>query len=219
VNSIFNAMCGVGWPALVSTLKDVALGFAAIGTPTIAWIGLRKWRDELRGKANFEVARGLTRATYKLRDEIASARSPLVRGSEYPAGYQVPDANQQGANARVAAEALAHVYQNRWQRVSTALQEFDAQTLEAEALWGADIRESTQALRSCATTLFVSMEAIIDDKAAGGDHFERDRNFGRRMRANAHAAANVTDNELSNQISESVATLEAKLRSHLRRPK
>jgi hypothetical protein len=75
-----------------------------------------------------------------------------------------------------------------------------AKRLEAEALWGADIRESTQALRTCATTLFVSIEAIVDDKAAGGDHFRHDVNFGRLIRANAHAAASATDNALSKQI-------------------
>lgn len=205
-------------PALISALKDVALGGAAIVTATVAVRGLKKWREELRGKADFDVARGLARAIYKVRDAIQACRAPLIRGAEYPAGYQAPDPNHP-PNARVEAEALAHVYNNRWQRVLAALQEFDAQTLEAEALWGADIRESTQALRACATTLFVSIDAIIDDRRAGGAHFEQDRMFGRRMRANAHAAANATDNDLSNEITAAVSALEAKLRGHLTRPR
>ena len=144
-------------------------------------------------------------------------RSPLIRGAEYPPGYQTPDPNHH-ANARIEAEALAHVYQNRWQRVSTALQEFDSQTLEAEALWGADIRGSAHALRGCAHTLFVAIEAIIEDKAAG-DHFEHNREFGRRMRANAHAPATAPDNALSNEIAAAVSALETKLRDHLTRPR
>jgi len=168
----------------------------------------------LRGKADFEVARGLVRATYKLRDEIATCRSPYIRGAEYPAGYQ--QANP--PDPRAEFEADAYMYNRRWERVSTALQEFDAQTLEAEALWGADIRESTQALRTCATTLFVSIEAILDDKRAGGDHFRQDPNFGQRMRANAHASGSATDNALSNQIAAAVSGLEVKLRGHLTRP-
>ena len=49
----------------------------------------------------------------------------------------MPDPNRH-ADARIEAEASAHVYQNRWQRVllSVTLQEFDAQTVEAEALVG-----------------------------------------------------------------------------------
>jgi hypothetical protein len=214
-------LCTPALASIISIVKDALLGVAAIITATVAALGLRRWRQELRGKADFDVARGLIRASYRLRDEIATCRSPLIRAAEYPAArggdpmlspYEQPD-------RRSEAEALAHVYQQRWQRVSSALQEFDAQTLEAEALWGPDIRESTQQLRTCTTTLFVSIEAIIEDKASGGEHFERDRDFGRQMRANAHAAANVTDNELSNQIAAAVASLEAKLRSHLVRPR
>jgi hypothetical protein len=64
-------MCSVDLPGLINVLKDVALGGAAIVTATVAVRGLRKWREELRGKANFDVARGLARAT-KLRDDIQS---------------------------------------------------------------------------------------------------------------------------------------------------
>jgi hypothetical protein len=211
-------MCPVNLPALISGAKDLAIAGAAVTTAIVAYRGLQKWREELRGKADFDVARGLVRATFKLRDEIQSCRVPLIRAAEFPKGYQTPPANHL-TNWRVEAEALAYIYKNRWQSVSTALQEFDAQALEAEALWGADIRDSAQVLRMCAMTLFVSIESIIEDKADGGAHFERDREFGRRTRANAHAAAGATDNPLSNQITAAVAALEAKLRGHLTRPK
>jgi hypothetical protein len=203
---------------LISGAKDLAIAGAAVTTAIVAYRGLQKWREELRGKADFEVARGLVRATFKLRDEIQTCRSPLMRAAEYPQGYQSPNASQP-ANARVEADALAYAYNNRWQRVTTALQEFDAQTLEAEALWGADIRDGAQALRTCAETVFVAIESIIDDKAAGGAHFEQDREFGRRTRAQAHAPPTAADNPLSNQITAAVAALEAKLRGHLKRPK
>jgi len=198
-------------------VKDIALAGAAVVTAGAAVRGLRTWRQELRGKADFEAARGLIRATYRLREEIATCRSPLIRAAEYP-----PDPIGAVVNPymrREDAEALAYVYKNRWQRVSAALQEFDAQTFEAEALWGSDIRQRTQALRACAVTVFVSIEAIIEDKAAGGEHFERDRDFGRRMRANAHAGADDRENALSNQIAEAVTGLEENLRPHLARPK
>jgi hypothetical protein len=203
--------------SIIGGAKDLAVAGAAVTTAIVAYRGLQKWREELRGKANFEVARGLARATFKLRDEIQSCRSPLIRGAEYPQGYQTPNANQP-VNAGVQADALAYVYNNRWQRVTAALQEFDAQTLEAEALWGAGIRDSTQALRTCTLTVFVAIESILDDKRAGGAHFEQDREFGRRTRAEAHASPTATDNPLSNQITAAVAALEAKLRGHLERP-
>jgi hypothetical protein len=91
--------------SLISGGKDLAIAGAAVTTAIVAYRGLQKWREELRGKADFEVARGLVRATFKLRDEIQSCRSPLIRGAEYPQGYQTSNANQP-ADARVEADAL-----------------------------------------------------------------------------------------------------------------
>lgn len=209
--------CPINVADLISGAKDLAIAGAAVTTAIVAYRGLQKWREELRGKADFEVARGLVRATFKLRDEIQSCRSPLIRGAEFPPGYQTPNVNHP-AVARVEAEALAYVFNNRWQRVTTALQEFEAQALEAEALWGADIRDRTQALRTCATAVYVAMESIIDDEMAHGAHFAQDREFGRRTRAQAYASPTATDNPLSNEIAAAVAALEAKLRGHLERP-
>lgn len=202
-------MCAVDWPAFFSVLKDLVLALAAIVTATVAWLGLQKWRKELRGKADFDVARGLARATYKLREEIQSARSPLMRVPATPPGT--------AADARGALEALESQYRARWDRVATALQEFDTQVLEAEALWGSGIQEAAEAVRMCATTLFVSIEAILDDRAAGGEHFDHDRPFGRRMRSNAHASRSDKDNELTKQVMAAVAGVETHLSPHLRR--
>lgn len=204
-------MCEINWPAFFSTLKDVVLALAAVLTAAVAWLGLHRWRQELRGKADFEVARGLARAAYKLREEIQKCRSPLMR-------YAVPEGDR-GTTQRGKAEAQARVYQERWDRVSSALQEFDAQTLEAEALWGADILTNTHALRECATTLYVSIEAIIEDMMADGEQFSADPQFAILMRSNAHAASSATDNALSNQIAKALTALDAKIRPHLARPK
>jgi hypothetical protein len=68
-------------------------------------------------------------------------------------------------------------------------------------------------------TVFVAIESIIDDKVAGGAHFEQNKEFGRRTRAQAHASPTATDNPLSNQNTAAVAELEAKLSGHLERQK
>jgi hypothetical protein len=199
-------------PALTA-LKDIVVAIAAIVTATAAVRGLRKWREELHGKTAFDVARGLIRATYRLRDELQSFRSPFVRGSEFPQDYQSFAQNPH----YVDAQAWAHVYKNRWEPVAVALREFDAQALEAEALWGAQIRDRAQNLRTCAHTVFIAIESTIDDKAAGGEHFRAAPDFGRRTRATLAASASASDNDLSNQIARAVGDLEADLRRYLTR--
>src|ERR1700730_13385920 len=111
-------------------IRDFALAAAAVTTAVVAVLGLKRWRAELRGKADFDVARGLIRATYKLRDEIQSCRVPLVRltvRAPEPDPYAPGPQAELDALARAQLEACTQLFKERWQRVSTALQEFDAQ--------------------------------------------------------------------------------------------
>lgn len=199
---------------IITAVKDVLLGGAAVAAATVAVVGLKNWSRELRGKADFDVARGLIRATYKLRDEIRSCRSPFIRAQEFPESYYDPTGK---STPEKKAQAWAHVYNNRWQPVWAAIQEFDAQTLEAEALWGSGIREKTDKLRGCVTELSAAIDAVISDKASGGRDFESDREFGRKMGLTASASGGDTNNKLSQEIVKAVTDIEDKIRPHLKR--
>lgn len=195
-----------------SIVKDIALASAAGITAYVAFTGLGKWQKELKGKANFEVARTLIKTVYKLRDELGYARSPFVSGQEFPEDYR-------GALGKHTAEeegqAWAHVYSKRWEPVGNAIQEFDAALLEAEALWGSPIKEKASKLRQAANELRVSMEAVISDKYSGGQDF-KDGDFGKKMRNNVSATQTAKD-ELSNKINEAITELEGEIRPHLTR--
>ena len=199
---------------IITAIKDVLIGGAAIATASVAVIGLKSWSRELRGRADFEVARGLIRATYKLRDELRACRAPFIRAQEFPEGYYNPAGTSTPENE---AQAWAHVYKNRWQPVWGALQEFDAQTLEAEALWGSEIRAKTDELRECVAELNAAIDAVISDKASGGRDFEIDKEFGRKMRSTVSASGSDEKNELTKKIAKAVTGIEDKVRPHLKR--
>jgi len=131
----------------------------------------------LRGKADFETARALARATYKLRDELTICRAAFVRDHEFPPSYN----SSTSRAAQQEAVGWVHVFKARWEHVWSAIQEFDTQALEAEALWGTAARDKTQTLRSCVKELNVAIEAVIDDKEVGGQDFATDRELGKRM--------------------------------------
>lgn len=209
-------MCSIDWASFFSSLKDIAIAAAAVVTAFVAYVGLQKWREELRGKADFEVARAFARATYKVRDEIAICRAPLIRGAEYPPDYQ-PALPGRPPDRAAEATALAYIFNNRWTPVIAALREFDTQRLEAEALWGPDVRKDAEEIHKCVSVVFVSMESIIDDARAGGAHFSEDKEFGRRTRSQAYASRSAKDNPLSNELEAAVSAIEARLSSHLKR--
>ncbi len=101
---------------IVTSLKDVLVGLAAIVTACVAIIGLNKWKRELEGKADFEAGRCLIQATYKLRDATSICRSPFMRGSEFPEGYTF---GVRGAHSSEEhGQAYGHVYENRFNPIS-----------------------------------------------------------------------------------------------------
>lgn len=198
-------------PEIVTMIKDVVLAVAAGVTAWVAVSGIRRWRKELEGRAGFDAARALARATFRLRDALRSCRSPLMTGDEYPDGY-FDSRNKSDAEK---AQGLAHVYNNRFLPVRDAINEFDTQALEAEALWGSSIRQRTDALRHCVVELRVAIEATIENAAGGGRDFESDRSFAKEMRS--ATSDGRKDNKLTKSIDAAVGAIEDELRKHLGR--
>lgn len=195
---------------IVALVRDAIVGAAAAVTATVAVIGLSNWNRELKGKATFDVARGLARSTYKLRDEIRNCRSPFLAASEFPEG------SGSGRSPKEEAQRLAHVYGNRWKFVWEALQEFDTNTLEAEAIWGSEVRAKTDALRQCVRELRVAIDAMIQDAASGGEDFRSDREFGKEIRSKVSTASGAA-NELTQRIDAAIQGIESVVRPHLKR--
>lgn len=200
-------------PEIITLIKDILLGLAAITTASVAVYGVRNWSRELMGKAEFETARNLMRATYRLRDELAACRSPFVRGHEYPYGYltkmgePTPEEHER---------AWTQVLHKRWEPVLCAIPDFDTFTLEAEALWGGEFRIKTDKLRECMAELHSSMETLIVDYRSGGEVFKTDVEMGIRTRATVFSTG-PGENELSNKIADSIAGIEAEVLPHLKR--
>lgn len=194
-------------PEIVSAIKDVLVGSAAAITGTVAIFGYNSWRRELTGKAQFEIGRELLKATYRLRDKIKQCRSPFISAAEFPETY---GGALKKHNPEEETQAYAHVYKNRWAPVWDALQEFDTFTIEAEAIWGADIRKRTDELRDCVKDLSISIEAFLSNKASGGEDFKADRDFGKMIQGKISAKSNAED-ELSKSILKAVQDIESKV--------
>jgi hypothetical protein len=200
-------------PELVIVIKDIIIGIAAATTATVAVLGLKNWSRELKGKTEFEIGRCLLRATYKMRDQIRNCRSRFISAQEFPNDY--PGATEK-KSGRVEAEAYAHVYKNRGAPVWEALQGFDTYTLEAEALWGNDIRGLTDKFRDCVKDLRISIDAFISNYASDGEDFKTDPNFSIMIRGKVSAKSDEED-ELSQNIFTAIQGIEDKIRPHLKR--
>jgi hypothetical protein len=193
-----------------SIVKDVLLAIAACITACVAHTGLKKWREELQGKANFDVARELAKSTYILRDAISLCRSPFIVWHEFPEDYDpliVGDALKKG-------RALAYVYENRWAKVSNAMQSFDLASIEAEALWSGLIKDKTHRLRKCAGDLKVDIDSYIRNEFAGGTLFV-DADFEKEVKLGIWDHSK--ENPLTTRINDAISDIETEIRPHLSR--
>jgi len=202
----------MSFTTFVDVARDIIVSGAAGFTAYFAWKGLSAWKSELEGKASFEAARMLAKATYRLRNAISYCRSPFISSHEFPEEYPgLPTT----ATSQQEGQAYAHIYGNRWQPVGAAVQEFEAALLEAEALWGKEIKAKGEVLRKCVIELQVDIDCLIQDKFTGGENF-RDKAFAQRVRATVNATRGE-DNAFTTKINDAVEGIETELRPYLSR--
>jgi hypothetical protein len=201
-------------PELIAALKDIVLALAAIVTATVALKGLTTWNRQLRGTAGFEAARALAKSAYKVRDTLHDCRSPLLSSHEFPPEYHEDWPKR---SSEQAAKGYAFLYTNRWSPVRQAMQEFDANVLEAEALWGQPVRTATDPLRKVVREVNIAIDAIIANAASGGEDFSSDREFGKKMRSTVSAVRTDFNNEVNIKLAAAVQSIDDQLLPYLQR--
>ena len=122
-------------PGILAVASDIVVALSAVIVAAVAGIGLKRWRDEIEGRARFDLARTLSRLAMEFRDRYHRVRvSPALPHRTFFLGT--------GSRARTSLEALAEQYQSR----GAALDNL-ASTLLAlkQAGWEADSLFHTQA--------------------------------------------------------------------------
>lgn len=122
----------------VSMASDVSVAVAAGVGAIVAWRGLGAWRQQLKGSNEYELARRMLKATYQLRDAMAAARTSAMFGSEMPA----PTSEQATGKTpdQIRYFGISGAYSERYRLVQSHRATLDADLLEAEALWGAEVK-------------------------------------------------------------------------------
>jgi hypothetical protein len=196
---------------IITAIKDILLGAAAIITAIVAFRGLRTWQRELMGKKTFETAMDLMRATYKLRDELAVSRSALLLEIEFPEEYR----SKATRSSEDKAQAYYYAFKNRYAPVRGANQVFNVSALEAELFWGDKIREKTDILADCAKELGIAMEAFVDNEASDGLVFSNDEAFGKEIRAQVFNL-DKKNNQFTKRIEAAVEDIKRFMFPHLK---
>ena len=148
---------------VLDVINTIILGTGAV----VAYRGLNIWREQLKGKGEYDLAKRYLRAAYKVRNALNDARNPWIPRSETTAALKergFEDAESDERNKNFA------VYSLRWKKVQDALLELDGESLEAEVAWGRDavqardeLDAAVRALRNNISTLYDSSGNSPDD--------------------------------------------------------
>jgi hypothetical protein len=142
----------------VTLIKDMITALAALTAGIIAVLGLRTWKKQLKGKTEYELARRLLGAVYKLREAIRSVRTPFISVGEISRALEEANIKLDQLDPNSAAIQERAVYQKRWENIRQALEELDLEAFEAEVVWGYQVTEKLKSLQKCIRTLFASIQ-------------------------------------------------------------
>lgn len=153
----------------VSLIKDAVTGCAAVVGAIVAVRGLNAWRQQLKGKTDYELARKLLKASYKVREEIRSVRHPAIWSSEAVAAEKEVKIEEDRLKENPNAARACAVYQVRWNRLAEAITELEAEAFEAEVSWGGPAKVKLAELLKLVAMLRLAVsqqiEAMIDDSS------------------------------------------------------
>lgn len=201
----------------VSAFADSVTAVAAVGAAVVAAVGLATWRDQLKGRTQYDLARRMLKNVYRLREAVRSARSPMILGGEFQAAAEEEEGEGDTEQARRSntdeyENAIAAVYDQRWKRVAEIKSDLEADAFEAEALWGSEqSNEAFQSLRDFHGTLFAVMTEHV--MRLRGDIHAPDAERGREIRRRLLGGGE--EDELGDQLDEAIANVEDFLRPHL----
>ena len=194
---------------VVAVAKDAITGIAAAVAAVVAAKGLQTWKRQLFGNMNYELARRLLRSAYRVREAIRWVRNPLILPAETASalkGAGLNDSPPESFDGR--GEEL--VYQARWQKVAEANVEFWAEMLEAEALWGPEVRQRGDALASCTGQLYTALWRWLSRRQSPIKPDRMDE-----IEAIIYSAGNAST-KFDDDLKAALEGIEAQVRRHLK---
>lgn len=200
---------------IVTLLKDVATIITAAVAAIIAIKGYGSWKKQLRGKAEYDLARRLLRSVYKVKKAIRLVRNYLVLSGEVAlamrdAGIEIEDYDSRNPEHHALSQQA--VYQRRWTEIQTAWTELEVDALEAEVLWGHDIAELLEPLQRHTKKLAGYIQIYLQNLAKPPRH--PDSNLAREIEETIYERGE--HDAFAEEIDNAVTEIENYLRPHLK---
>lgn len=193
---------------MCEVINNAILCSCAITGAVVAVLGLSTWRAQLRGQAEYELARRVLVAVLKYREAIRSARSPFstVDIDAVDPHRQMPEVEQQ-------QRARRRNYEERWNRVTAARAVLAAELFEVEAVWGGQVLEPFRALWDVERELYYAFlqQLDLDDPSSGEKASAEERKLIRHT-----IFRGAKDDPIEPRLEKAIEAIKTKFTPHLR---
>jgi hypothetical protein len=194
-------------PTLGPTLITMVAGF-------FAWVlGLKAWKRQLRGNAEYEVSRRLLASAYRIRDGIARVREPEITREEQAAALESEGSSteeiRESAGAPMGLITAYAVRRNALVDLRTAL---EADAVEANVLWPDAANVALKPLLDCVAALVGS---VLEH--AKYFHPSVQPNPDEEARLERIVVASVSDDAFKSRVDDAIRQIESFVEGHLRK--
>ena len=202
---------------LIPVGKDVLLAVFSIVGAYVALRGLNTWDRQLKGSAEYHLARRILKVSYRLRDAIKRVRHPAIWNAEMLAPTKEESENVTDEEVRYFGTRRA--YEARWQRVADIRTDLQTELLEAEVLWGTELGQHFEALFKLEHELLVAIRGYLDRSNPRESEVMKAAIYKRQQNARDIMYDSLEDqgDEFTRDVARVIAPIEEYLKPHLRR--
>ncbi len=175
----------------ISVGKDVLVAVAAVVGAAVAIRGLNTWNRQLKGSAEYDLARRILKVTYA---KHMSREEIIYYGK-------------------------SHAYQARWQKVSDVRTDLQAELLEGEVLWGGELNKLFEVLFKLEHELLVAVQNYLSLSNPKESQARKTAIEKRQLNARdiLYDSLEEEGDEFTKDVAHAVAPIEEYLKPHLRR--
>jgi len=138
-------------------IGNILLSGAAVTGAIVAVKGLNTWNRQLKGQHEYELSRRILVSLFKFRDVIFAVREPAIWLHE----MESPPEGQQNSQEYIQYYGVPKVYKARWKQVHSKKTVLYTDLLEAEAIWGSELRKPFKKIFDLEHELFNCVDSYL----------------------------------------------------------
>lgn len=198
---------------ITSSISDAIVAIAAIVAAIFAVKGVDSYRKEFAVKDQYELAKRLLYAVYKVRDGFCHVRKAFISVAEFPKANDgdtpINTSSQEGK-----FKATSFAYQNRWEVLVTATRELESEMTQAQVFWGTQFGDLMMPVRECSNSLRIAIENRL--RSILGENVYTDNDERTAERQVLDCMGKLSKDPFGQKIQNALKPIEEMVRPHLK---